>query len=187
MDGPASPPGEALGLRWSDVDLDRATAAIRQSVIPLTKASGKGREGRIVPRTKTDKPRVIELDAASVAVLRSWKARQAEEHLLIGAGYQDNDLIFCRPDGTPYHPEAFSKTFDRRLRQPRYSELPVIRLHDLRHTWATLALAAGVDVAIVSKRLGHGSALTTWQTYQHVVQGMQTDAAEKVAALIFGA
>lgn len=179
--------GEALGLRWSDVDLDRATASIRQTVIPLTKATGKGREGRIVPRTKTDRARMIELDAATVAVLRTWRARQAEERLAMGAGYQEHDLIFCRPDGTPYHPEAFSKTFDRRLRQPRYSELPVIRLHDLRHTWATLALAAGVDVAIVSKRLGHGSPLTTWQTYQHVVAGMQTDAAEKVAALIFGA
>jgi integrase len=90
------------------------------------------------------------------------------------------------PDGLPYHPEAFSKTFDRRLRQSRFAELPTIRLHDLRHTWATLALAAGVDVAIVSKRLGHGSPATTWQTYQHVISGMQADAAEKVAALIFG-
>lgn len=70
------------------------------------------------------------------------------------------------------------------MRQSRFAELPTIRLHDLRHTWATLA--AGVDVAIVSKRLGHGSPATTWQTYQHVVSGMQADAAEKVAALIFG-
>ncbi len=179
--------GEALGLRWSDVDLARSTASIRQSVIPLTKASGKGREGRIVARTKTDRARVIELDEATVSTLRTWKARQGEERLLLGPGYDDHDLIFCRPDGRPYHPEAFSKTFDRRLRQPKYAGLPTIRLHDLRHTWATLALAADVDVAIVSKRLGHGSPMTTWQTYQHVVAGMQTDAAEKVAALIFGA
>jgi integrase len=187
--------GEALGLRWCDIDWNRKDsktgkvqtfAAIRQTVIPLTKASGKGREGRIAQRTKTDRARVIELDGSTVGMLRTWKARQAEERLLVGVGYQDNDLIFCRPDGLPYHPEAFSKTFDRRLRQPRYAELPVIRLHDLRHTWASLALAAGVDVVIVSKRLGHGSPNTTWQTYQHVVAGMQTDAAEKVAALIFG-
>ena len=84
------------------------------------------------------------------------------------------------------HLESFSKTFDRRLRQTRYAELLIIRLHDLRHTWATLALAAGVDVAIVSNRLGHGPTMTTWATYQHVVQGMQTDAAERVASLIFG-
>jgi hypothetical protein len=62
----------------------------------------------------------------------------------------------------------------------------IIRRQDLRPTWATLALAAGVDVVIVSRRLGQGSPTTTWQTYQHVVAGIQTDAAEKVAALIFG-
>ncbi len=179
--------GEALGLRWSDVDLSGARASIRQSVIPLTKAGGKGREGRLVARTKTDRARVIELDGATVAALRKWKAAQAAEILAMDAGYQDHGLIFCRPDGHPYHPESFSKTFDRRLGQPKYPALAKIRLHDLRHTWATLALAAGVDVAIVSKRLGHGSPMTTWQTYQHVVAGMQTDAAQRVAALIFGA
>jgi integrase len=179
--------GEALGLRWSDVNLPGGTASIRQSVIPLMKASGKGREGRIVTRTKTDRARVIELDGATVATLRKWKAVQAAEILAMDAGYQDHGLIFCRPDGLPHHPESFSKTFDRRLHQPRYSALPKVRLHDLRHTWASLALAAGVDVAIVSKRLGHGSPMTTWQTYQHVSAGMQTGAAEKVAALIFGA
>ena len=178
--------GEVLGLRWVDVDLDRAVASIRQTCIPLTKASGKGREGRLVPRTKTDKARVVELDAATVAALRTWKAKQAQERLLMGAGYQDNDLIFCRPDGRPYHPEAFSKTFDRRLRQEKFAELRVIRLHDLRHTWATLALIASVDVAVVSKRLGHSSPMVTWSIYQHVVAGLQTDAAERVAALIFG-
>jgi integrase len=179
--------GEALGVRWADIDWARKTVAIRQTVIPLTKASGVGREGRILPRTKTDRARVVELDAATVAMLRTWRARQAEERLMMGSGFQDNDLVFCRPDGAPYMPESFSKTFDRRLRQPRYTELPTLRLHDLRHTWATLALAAGVDVTIGARRLGHGSPATTWATYQHVVTGMQADAAEKVAALIFGA
>ncbi len=170
-----------------DVNLDCGAVSIRQTVMPLTRASGMRREGRIVARTKTDRARMIELDGSSVSMLRTWRARQAEERLAIGGGYQDLDLIFCLVDGRPYQPEAFFKTFDRRMRQPRYSTLPTIRLHDLRHTWATLALAAGVDVAIVSKRLGHGSPMTTWQTYQHVVAGIQTDAAEKVAALIFGA
>lgn len=179
--------GEVLGLRWADVDLDHAVASIRQTVVPLTKASGKGREGRILARTKTDRARVIELDAKTVAALHTWRAKHAQERLLVGVGYEDNDLIFCRPDGRPYHPESFSKTFDRRLGQEAFSDLPRIRLHDLRHTWATLALVAGIDVAIVSKRLGHSSPMVTWSTYQHVVKGMQTDAAEKVAALIFGA
>ena len=179
--------GEALGLRWSDVDLEASSAAIRQQVIPLPKASGTGREARIVPGTKTDDARVIELDRRTVAMLRAWKAEQNGERLAVGAGYRDHDLVFARPDGDPFHPEAFSKTFDRRLRQEAFADLPTIRLHDLRHTWATLALEAGVDVAIVSKRLGHSSPVVTWSTFQHVRKGMQSDAAERVAEAIFGA
>jgi integrase len=137
---------EALGLRWHDINLDEvpAHASIRQECIPLTKASGKGREGRMVPRTKGDKARVIELDTQTRAVLTGWKAIQDKERQLVGAGYEDNGLIFCQPDGKPYHPEAFSKAFDRRLRQERFADLPRIRLHDLRHTWATLAQMSDV-------------------------------------------
>lgn len=178
--------GEALGVRWQDIDFDRGLVSIRQELIPLTKPGGVGREGRIVPRTKSEKPRVIELDKPTIAALRAWRVEHAKERLLVGDAYEDHDLVFCWPDGRPYHPEAFSKTFDRKLRQAAFADLPTIRLHDLRHTWATLALIAGVDVKIVSERLGHSSPMVTWQTYQHVIKGMQTDAAEKVAALIFG-
>lgn len=179
--------GEALGLRWQDVDLEAGLASIRQQVIPLMKATGKGREGRVVARTKNGDARVIELDRRTVIMLRTWKARQSEEKLLLGGGYDDQGLVFARPDGRPYHPEAFSKTFDRRLRQPGFAGLPVVRMHDLRHTWATLALKAGIDVKVVSERLGHSSAVITWSIYQHVVKGMQADAAERVSDLIFGA
>ena len=178
--------GEALGLRWTDVDLDRRLVSIRQELIPLTKPSGRGREGRIVPRTKSERPRVVELDEVTVASMRAWRVEQAKERLLIGDSYEDHGLVFCRHDGRSFHPEAFSKSFDRKIREAAFADLPIIRLHDLRHTWATLALVAGVDVKIVSERLGHSSPLITWQTYQHVIKGMQTDAAEKVAALIFG-
>lgn len=178
--------GEALGLRWQDVDFTRNVVSIRQELIPLTKPSGRGREGRIIPRTKSDEPRVIELDGRTVTALRAWRKRQAEERLMLGEGYDDHGLVFCRPDGRPYHPEAFSKTYDRRLAREAFADLPRIRLHDLRHTWATLALVAGVDVKIVSERLGHSSPLITWQTYQHVIVGMQSNAAEQVADLIFG-
>ncbi|MGH9119126.1 MAG: tyrosine-type recombinase/integrase [Acidimicrobiales bacterium] len=178
--------GEALGLRWKDVDLERRVVAIRQELIPLTKPTGRGREGRFIPRTKSDRPRVIELGSPTIAALRAWRVLQAKERLFMGGAYDDHDLVFCRPDGRPYHPEAFSKAFDRKLRYSTFSDLPQIRLHDLRHTWATLALVAGIDVKIVSERLGHASPLITWQTYQHVIKGMQADAAEKVASLIFG-
>lgn len=168
--------GESLGLRWSDVDLDRAVVSIRQQL------TGSG----FKPRTKSDKPRVIELDSETVAELRRWRADQARERLLLGEGYHDQGLVFCFADGRPYSPERFSREFDRRLARPPFRDvLPKIRLHDLRHTWATLALVAGVDVKIVSERLGHSSPMITWQTYQHVIVGMQTDAAERVASLIF--
>ena len=169
--------GEALGLRWGDADLDAAKIAIRQTVTSI------GHELRVAPRTKTGKPRPVQLDAATVAALRSVRARQAQERLLLGPAYVDRDLVFARPDGQPQHPDHFSMAFDRRV--ARY-KLPRIRLHDLRHTWATLALSAGVDVKIVSERLGHASAKITWDIYQHVTPTMQTDAAETVAQLIFG-
>lgn len=181
--------GEALGLRWIDVNLDEvpAHASIRQECIPLRKPVGRGTEGRLVTRTKGDKARVIELDTQTVAALREWKAKQDAERDLVGDGYEDHGLIFCRPDGRVYHPEAFSKTFDRRFRLPSFAALPRIRLHDLRHTWATLALVAGVDIRMVSERLGHSNILITSNTYQHVIKGMQAGAAQKVADLIFGA
>ena len=179
--------GEALGLRWRDLDLNASTASIRQQVIPLRKPVGRGTEARIVDRTKGGEPRVIELDTRTVSMLRSWRKRQAEERLACGDGYQNHGLVFPRPDGRPQHPETFSKTFDRRVRESAAEGLPVIRLHDLRHTWATLALKAGVDVKIVSERLGHSSPVITWTIYQHVVRGMQSDAAERVAESIFGA
>jgi len=94
--------------------------------------------------------------------------------------------VFCWPDGRPYHPEAFSKSFDRKLRQAAFADLPVIRLHDLRHTWATLALQAGVHPKVVQERLGHSHISITLQTYSHVMPSMQTDAADRVAALLGG-
>ena len=107
----------------------------------------------------------------------------ASERLLAGAGFVDQGLIFTLPDGRPYHPERFSREFDRRLSRHGLNR---IRLHDLRHTWATLALQAGIHPKVVAERLGHANTTVTLNVYSHVTPGMQTDAAEKVAGLIFG-
>jgi integrase len=179
--------GDALGLRWSDVNLDTspATATIRRSTNAVGHRSEDG-------PTKTGRARLIELDAHSVVVLKAWKARQAEERLLVGPGYQAAEKrIFTLADGRGYHPERFSREFDRkqatfnRLRPD--NPLPRITVHDLRHTWATLALAAGVHPKIVSERLGHSSIAITLDLYSHVMPGMQSQAAEQVSAMIFGA
>ncbi|MGH9137124.1 MAG: tyrosine-type recombinase/integrase [Acidimicrobiales bacterium] len=122
--------GEALGLRWADVDLAARRVVLYQTVSEIN------HELRIAPRTKSGKPRPIELDAATVAALSAVRRRQAQERLLLGPDYVDHDLVFARPDGHPEHPEHFSNAFERRVARYR---LPRIRLHDLRHTWATLA------------------------------------------------
>lgn len=89
--------------------------------------------------------------------------------------------MFTKIDGSPLHPERFSREFDRRIE--RWA-LPRIRLHDLRHTWATLALQAGIHPKVVSERLGHANISITLDTYSHVSPSMGADAAETVAAII---
>lgn len=116
-------------------------------------------------------------------MLKAWKARQAAERLQMGAGWHDGDLVFTLPDGRPYHPERFSREFDRRVER---HGVPRIRLHDLRHTWATLALAAGVPLKVVSERLGHATTAITADVYSHVTPTMGAEAAETVAGVIFG-
>jgi integrase len=102
--------------------------------------------------------------------------------LLCGAGYHDEGYVFCHPDGRPYHPERFFREFKRMIER---HQLDRIRLHDLRHTWATLALKAGIPLKVVSERLGHATTAITADIYSHVTPGMQSDAAERVAALTF--
>ena len=170
---------EALGLRWSDLDLKAARASIRQTVKLVDK------QIVISPRTKSARARVIALDRATVASLRSWKTTQQRERLLQGAHVEADDLVFALPDGRPYNPDRFSREFKRR--QERHEVRPVIRLHDLRHTWATLALQAGVHPKVVQERLGHSSIAITLDIYSHVTGPMASDAAEQVAGLIFGA
>ena len=102
---------------------------------------------------------------------------------LVGPAFADHDLVFPRPDGTPTHPDAFSQTFDRAVVR---LGLPVISLHDLRHTHATLLLRAGVPVKVVSERLGHANPAFTMTVYQHVIPGMQEEAASLFSDLIFG-
>lgn len=168
--------GEAIGLRWCDLDLSAGRASIRQTVITV-------RHAVVIGTPKTAKGRrTVELDAVTVSALREHRARQNAERLLLGAGWSDLDLAFCRVDGTPLHPERFSRQFGERVRQ---LGLPKIRMHDLRHGWATMALAAGVHPKVVQERLGHANISITLDVYSHVTAALHSDAAEKVAGLIF--
>jgi integrase len=167
--------GELLGLRWRDLDLDAARASIVQTLI----------EGNGAPRLSTPKTdhgrRSVALDPVTVAALRAHRKRQAAERLAWGPAYQDDGLVCAREDGSPIWPRTFSRTFGRRAHD---AELPTIRLHDLRHTHATLALQAGVHPKVVSERLGHANIGITLDTYSHAIPAMQEDAAARVAALL---
>ena len=176
--------GESLGITWSDVNLDNATAVLSQQVTVVDHAL------RIKPLPKTKRAHLIRLDSVTVAMLRGWRARQNEERLLVGPGYHELDLVFCHPDGRPYEPNRFSREFLRKQEQYNRAHtqqpLPRLVLHGLRHTWATLALLEGIDIKIVSERLNHSSTHVTREIYTHVTPPMQSDAAERVAARIFG-
>ncbi len=169
--------GEALGLRWADVDLDEAVLAIRQTVVTVNHEVRYG-----TPKTKAGNRR-IDLDLRTIAALRAHRKRQNEERLLIGTGWRENDLVFCKVDGEPLHPDHFSREFVRRVARWQF---PKLSLQGLRHTWATLALKAGVHPKVVQERLGHSTIAITLDTYSHVTAGMQADAAATVAEIIAG-
>ena len=115
---------------------------------------------------------------------KAWRKRQCAERELVRApAYQDTDLVFPRPDGTPTNPT--------RSPSPSIASWPVprshgIRLHDLRYTHASILLKAGVPVKVVSERLGHGNPAFTITVYQHIIPGMQADAATVFSNLVAG-
>lgn len=173
--------GEVLGLRWSDLDLEAGTLRITRTLI-TTDVQRKGSPGMAWGTPKTAKGRrTVALDPATVTAVRAHRKRQLEERLALGSDYQDQDLVICEADGTPIHPKTISYQFGKAARAAR---LPPIRLHDLRHTHATLALKAGVHPRIVQERLGHANVSITLDTYSHVDLDMQAAAARQVAALI---
>lgn len=158
-------------------DLDKASLAVRQSI---TAAGGRA----VVGEVKTARSRrVVDLDPGAVTALRAHRKDQAENRLLMGAGYCDHRLVFANPTGEAWHPDSISGFFERAVKR---SGLPSIRLHDLRHGHATHLLAAGQNPKIVSERLGHASVSFTLDTYGHVLPGQQADAAAAVAALVTG-
>ena len=122
---------------------------------------------------------------------KSWftKKSQAEERVFLGrydekenpAGYQDKNLVFCREDGTFLDPSEFTKRFQRYLEK---AKLPKVRLHDLRHTHASLLLARVVHPKVVQERLGHSSIAMTLDLYSHLTSGLQEAAAASLNGLL---
>lgn len=171
--------GEVLGLRWSDVDLDAGQLAVLQTVTTVSY-----KPVITTPKTKRSR-RVVYLDDHTVDVLRAHHRRQVDERQAAGPTWSDeHDMVFRDELGDVVNPDWFSREF---ARQVRLSGMPKIRFHDLRHSYATLALNAGVHPKVVSERLGHSTVGITLDLYSHVTPAIARDAADAVAARLFGA
>jgi integrase len=132
---------------------------------------------------KSDRARVIAIAPTTVSALRMHRKDQLEERLAWGEAWQDSGYVFTQGDGTPVRPDAVTRAFEAHVIA---AALPRIRLHDLRHTHATLGLAAGIPPKVMSERLRHAKIGITLDLYSHVAPGMQEEAAAKLEALLFG-
>jgi integrase len=170
--------GEALGLRWRDINWETRTAHLVQTVV-VDKA---GRSGPMIqPRTKTKAgARTVELTTKTLAELRALKDRRA---------FGDNEaikptpdgLIFCTRDGRVLNPNNVIRNFNAIVERAGVRR---IKLHELRHTNATLLLLAGQPAKVVSERLGHASVAITLDTYSHVLPSMQAEAAASLDRML---
>jgi integrase len=164
--------GEALGLRWCDVDLDHAIITICQT---LALVDGKR---RVNPTAKTKAGnRAITIDADLVAMLRAHKANRPIPTV------DGSDFVFCTQLGTAIYPSNLMRDFEHWV---MVSGLPRITLHGLRHTSATALVNMGIPLTVVAERLGHAKTSTTMDLYAHVHQGQHKDAADRLSAA-FGA
>lgn len=167
--------GELVALRCSDVDWGRPAININRTAEEV-----KRKVIRTEPKTAKSR-RSVPLPAEAVAVLKAHKAKQAQEKLRMGSEYLDQGLVFAKPTGEPVSPGQVSHHFAVLLNR---AKLPRVRLHDRRHTRATLLLGAGVHPKIVSERLGHSTITLTLDTYSHVTPTLQDEVANKLDAML---
>lgn len=168
---------ELLGLRWADVDLEAGTTAVRQVV-----SLDRYRPFLAEPKTAKSR-RVVALDPRTVATLKSHRKAQREDRFSAGPAWQSTDLIFTTCDGGLLHPQSLSGAFERAAKA---AKLPPIGIHGLRHSHASMGLAAGVPLVIMSERLGHSSTAITGDVYSHSLPAQHQAAANQVAGLIAG-
>lgn len=168
--------GEILALRWEDVDLEGMTIRVGKSLADL----GGGRI--IVQEPKTERGiRTVAITPQVVTALKAHRARQAEERLAAGERWQDRGLVFCAQNGKPLVPRNVMRAYYT-IRDK--AGLPRHGFHSLRHTNATLAKLAGIDVTEIATNLGHTSPSFTARTYAHVLPESQRQAAQRFAAFV---
>ncbi|QFZ16202.1 tyrosine-type recombinase/integrase [Saccharothrix syringae] len=166
--------GEALGLRWEDVDLAGGRVTIAQA---LHRVDGK----LTLDEVKTEaSAATVPLPAPLVSVLQRHKALQAGDRLAAGPRWRDTGLVFTTPHGTPIEPRNINRAFEALCRK---AGVRVIRVHDMRHTAATVLFAMGVDAATVQRILRHSSISVTTGTYIEVIESVQRDAVDRMGVL----
>ncbi len=166
---------ELCGLHWSALDLDAELLSVQETRV-VVDGRAEASDG------KSDSAgRLIALDPATVAALRAFHTLQESEREFFDRDYIDLGLVFTWQDGRPVHPDTIRERFARLIAA---CGLPRIRLHDVRHSYATAALRAGINPKIVSHRIGHSSAAFTLNVYSHVTPGMDRSAASEVAELL---
>lgn len=159
--------GEALGLRWSDVDFEAKTLRVEQTI---QRVNGKF----IFGSTKTDKSRrTLHPSDPTLEALRAHRRKQQEERLRVGPEWGDLDLIFTTETGNPIDPSNVRRSF---LRVLAAANLPTIRFHDLRHSCATYLAANGISARVAMEQLGHSEIRTTLEIYSHVMPEMKEEA-----------
>ena len=166
--------GELCGLAWGTVDLEGATVRVERSL-------EETREGLRFKAPKTRHGhRTVSLPPFVVEILRAHHRKQSEQRLLLGLGRAGHDdLVFARPDGSPYPPDTLSRDW---WRATIALDLPRIMFHALRHSHASALIAAGLDVVAVSRRLGHGSPAITLGVYAHAFNKTDAAAAQAMEA-----
>lgn len=170
--------GEGMGLRWSDVDLETAHITVRRQLSFV-----KG--GYLFQSVKSKASnRRLPIPSEVVSELRKIKEAQEHRRAELGEGYQSElDLVIATPTGSPYYHGHVTKKWNEIIER---AGLPRIRIHDARHTHATLLLQQGVHPKIVQERLGHEDISVTLNLYSHVMPGMQEKVVEDFAATLFG-
>lgn len=169
--------GEALGLTWDRVDLEAGEIQVRQS---LSRIKGQGLV--LGPVKSRAGRRTVALHSVLLAELKAHRKEQNAERLAAGSFWDDRDFVFASPTGKPIDPRADWQAWRDILAEAGVS---AVRLHDARHTAATIALAKGVPMRVVMEMLGH-SQIGVTSKYQHVVNEMQRDGADRVGDALWG-
>ena len=166
--------GEFLALRWRNVDLEMPCFFVVETAYKLNGTW-------IIRQPKTPKSRrEVALPSSLAILLREYKARKELERLLLGKRLTDDDFVFADASGAPLNPDTVTHAFGKLIRKAGLH----VRLHDLRHTHATLMLKDGIHPKIVQERLGHSNIATTLNIYSHVLPGLQEAAAERFDKLL---